>query len=642
MKKLFSLLVVVLICGILSPPDKIFSSSPYFEENFSNSLEKWDFVRDNGDAWSIVEGQLYTNIQSGFTVSELIPRENYLPRNLDRYEYMIDIKPISGIDRNVSFGFVNLNTWYELHFIANNKFEVLKLVNSNRTWSKMGNGSLTNGQYNNVSIKYDLGKITITLNGSVIFNEIDPTYSNESGTIGIKAGTGASYPTRIYFDNVRVYMLDEGTPTPTGSPNPTPTNNPTPTHTITPTATPKPTATPTPTPTTTPTPTPTKTPTPTPTPTVVPSTFPHFKQTDPKWSNQEYDSATEWSPGSNTIADWGCALTSLAMIMRHHQINLMPNGASVTPETLNTWLKSQSDGYLGQGLVNWAAAMRLVRQIHDLHNSTKLEYARVNNGQISAVASRINSNKPVIANIPGHFLVANQVVSNNQDLGIKDPLYNYTRLSQHETDPTSYRAFTPSNTDLSYLVISVDPHVNVRVLDPQKTDITDQVLALEYIDHPVNSHSTLPQNLIEIPKPVPGIYQVILTTANYQPFFAQVYGYDREANVFTTELEGLVTPQSTVLNVSYDSTGQVEIQTGNTWLSFRTLLWQLYEDKQIKPFALVKVIDRLAAQASLLPTKKQVAAKHIISLLINNIPAHFLTQSARTSLVTHLSLVNVD
>ncbi len=423
-------------------------------------------------------------------------------------------------------------------------------------------------------------------------------------------------------------------------PTPTPTPTHTPTPLPTPTSTPIPTATPLPIPTSTPKPS--NTPTPTPTPTVMPSTFPHFKQTDPKWGNQEYDSAIEWSPGSSTISDWGCALTSLAMIMRHHQINLMPNGASVTPETLNTWLKSQSDGYLGQGLLNWSAAMRLVRQIHDAHNSTKLEYARVNNGQISSVASRIHNSKPVIANIPGHFLVADQVIGNNQDLGIKDPLYNYTRLSQHEVDPTSYRAFTPSNTDLSYLIISVDPHVNVRVLDPQKIDITDQVLALEYIDHPVHSLSTLPQNLIEIPKPTPGNYQVILTTANYQPFFAQVYGYDRDANVFTTELEGLVTPQSTVLNVNYDSSGQVQVQTGNTWLSFRTLLWQLYENKQIKPLALVKVIDRLAAQASLLPGRKQVAAKQIISLLVNNIPAHFLTKSARTSLVTHLSLVNVD
>jgi len=335
-------------------------------------------------------------------------------------------------------------------------------------------------------------------------------------------------------------------------------------------------------------------------------------------------------------------MTSLAMIMRHHQINLMPNGSAVTPETLNNWLRSQQDGYVGQGLVNWPAAMRLVKQIHDLRGSTKLEYTRVKSGLISAVASRINNQQPVIANVPGHFLVADQVIGNNQDLGIKDPLYNYTRLSQHTDDATSYRAFTPSNTDLSYLIISVDPHVNVRVLDPNKTDITEQVLALEYIDHAVNSTSSLPQNLIEIPKPLPGTYQVILTTDNYQPFFAQVYGYDQDANLSFAELEGLVTPQSTILNVNYDPSGQVEINTGHTWQSFRVLLWQLYEDKQIKPFALVKVIDRLAAQASLLPPRKQAAAKHIISLLINNIPAHFLTESARTSLVTHLSLVYVD
>lgn len=655
---------VLILSGLflfsLSNATAVFAENLIFSDSFDdNDFSDWTVVRNAQwddtskpcmfsslpASWKILDGRLGIAISGPPCVTEIVPNGiNFHSSSNYRYDFDWYFKNSTNADRNVIFIWKDINNWYDVKITSNNVM-IQKIVNGNAYF--LPNNSTyypfsTNQEYM-FSIEKINNAVRVYVNGTKIIDMADSApYINDAVTLGLQASVGALSQSHSYFDNVRVYMLDEVTPTPTGSPNPTPTNNPTPTQTITPTATPKPTAIPTPTPTNTPTPTPTKTPTPTPTPTVMPSTFPHFKQTDPKWGNQEYDSAIEWSPGSSTISDWGCALTSLAMIMRHHQINLMPNGASVTPETLNTWLKSQSDGYLGQGLLNWSAAMRLVRQIHDAHNSTKLEYARVNNGQISSVANRIHNSKPVIANIPGHFLVADQVIGNNQDLGIKDPLYNYTRLSQHEVDPTSYRAFTPSNTDLSYLIISVDPHVNVRVLDPQKIDITDQVLALEYIDHPVHSLSTLPQNLIEIPKPTPGNYQVILTTANYQPFFAQVYGYDRDANVFTTELEGLVTPQSTVLNVNYDSSGQVQVQTGNTWLSFRTLLWQLYENKQIKPLALVKVIDRLAAQTSLLPARKQVAGKHIISLLINNTPAHFLTKSARTSLVTHLSLVNVD
>jgi hypothetical protein len=76
---------------------------------------------------------------------------------------------------------------------------------------------------------------------------------------------------------------------------------------------------------------------------------PLFKQTDPRWRELEYDSAKKWSDAP-TIGRWGCAMSSMAMILQYHGISKLPDGKAINPETLNQWLKDQPDGYISGGV----------------------------------------------------------------------------------------------------------------------------------------------------------------------------------------------------------------------------------------------------------------------------------------------------
>lgn len=82
------------------------------------------------------------------------------------------------------------------------------------------------------------------------------------------------------------------------------------------------------------------------------NTVPLLKQTSEPWQGLEYDSASIWNPSNTSINTWGCALTSAAMVLQYYNYTKLPDGTALDPGTLNTWLKNQPDGYVGNGLVN--------------------------------------------------------------------------------------------------------------------------------------------------------------------------------------------------------------------------------------------------------------------------------------------------
>jgi hypothetical protein len=205
---------------------------------------------------------------------------------------------------------------------------------------------------------------------------------------------------------------------------------------------------------------------------------PLLKQTDPAWTDIVYDSAQNWA--SNTgIGRWGCAITSLTMIMQYHGLVQMPDGTPVTPAAINAWLNSQSDGYIGEGLVNWVATTRLTRLISEQYGTPKLEYARRNTAELTSTYEQIAMGLPVMLQIPGHFIVATGAQQDPQDLFINDPAYSYTKLSQHAQQPISARFFTPSHTDLSYLLIHHALELQLEITFPDSNQF-DNAYA-EYI-----------------------------------------------------------------------------------------------------------------------------------------------------------------
>ncbi|MCL4417932.1 MAG: C39 family peptidase, partial [Actinobacteria bacterium] len=187
---------------------------------------------------------------------------------------------------------------------------------------------------------------------------------------------------------------------------------------------------------------------------------PNLKQTDEPWQGNIYDSADKWNPANSTINRWGCALTSAAMILRYHGINLLPGGTILDPGSLNTWLNNQEDGYVGDGYINWLAVSRLSRLARDTNNITDfeaLEYQRISGRHDTDLTNDLNNSRPDILQEPGHFIVAKGIGEGT--FYINDPYYNRTDLNSYDNNYLSLGRYIPSNTNLSYIMLATNPEI---------------------------------------------------------------------------------------------------------------------------------------------------------------------------------------
>lgn len=282
---------------------------------------------------------------------------------------------------------------------------------------------------------------------------------------------------------------------------------------------------------------------------------PLWKQTDSSWKNQEYDSAHLWS-SIPTMNRWGCAVTSMAMILRYYGITQLPSGEALTPQTLNAWLQSQADGYFS-GNLNWLAVTRLTQLVSGKLGTPKLEFSRSDGTlkQIIAFATQeLNAGKPVILGYPGHFFVADGIDVINTTLLTKDPYYSYQRLNQRPTvnEVNTIRRFQPSHTDLSYLLIHSSPQLQVtlRGSDGQELPLT---VATEYLSDPTGESgetSPISQQFI-FPKPSSGDYSISISQPTDSPYSLEVFKYDSHGEIAVEHFQGTVGTEAKTLSFTY-------------------------------------------------------------------------------------------
>jgi len=187
---------------------------------------------------------------------------------------------------------------------------------------------------------------------------------------------------------------------------------------------------------------------------------PYFSQKDPNWANLEYDSAKQWSR-EPTIGRWGCALTSVTGILHYHGFTKFADNSAITPGTLNTWLKAQPDGYVGNGLLNWNAVVRLTQELAKRFQKTSLVYSK---GDFLKSFGRqeIYAKRPFILEVPGHFV--NVIGVRGSELIANDPNerevididnINIVRLSM--------RKFTPGKKQESSVLVTVPNGVKANL-----------------------------------------------------------------------------------------------------------------------------------------------------------------------------------
>lgn len=251
--------------------------------------------------------------------------------------------------------------------------------------------------------------------------------------------------------------------------------------------------------------------------------FPYFSQNDPKWESEEYDNASKWAGiDKYGIGRWGCALTSATMVLEKNGVKEL-DGTDLDPSKLNAWLKSQPDGYVGLGYLNWVAITRFAKLSFEAgYSPTKLEYLRTNTPTF-----------PSILGLPGHFVVVHG--DDGSNWLVNDPASPTVTTIPKTTALNSVNTLVPSMTDLSYMMFSTTPAVNVKLSKSknkeQKIDWEEEQLS------DPESGDKAPVNKIGlVSKPNTGEYELKVINTSNMPERFDVYLYDKHGQPYVKKM----------------------------------------------------------------------------------------------------------
>lgn len=521
------------------------------QTTYANSiLLEEDFNQFEGrvpDGWSMIDvdntgvaynfttqnGKLGNTVYQTSSVGEIVKGDV----NWTDYKYEFDMISFAGDDRNIIFRWQDPQHRLGFHF-SSGKLYFEKLIPSEEK-----NGTESTPPVVNISGKLPhnmVHHITITVKGrniklhlknllvdEVLFDFTDNSHNALlNGSIGLRVGSGTIAPSSVWFDNIVVTDLSQ------------------------------------------------------------PETLnvPHFSQLDPAWKDLEYDHASQHNPtGLQEIGDWGCALTSAAMVLTYHGFDTTPTGTPTTPGSLNQYLKN-NNGYTKNGALIWNYISKFSREALDNEyyfgkNLSSLESSYQNYSD-QTLTQNINTNNPAILKlIPNdqntsyrgddttHFVVVDGVVQNS--IYINDPLDlvdTTVEFDQRYGDSPKRQiaSFTPSNTDLSYIIIyQYNPHVNLLVeynglksgIDeygvaynqiPQANYYTEGQLSSSNSFANTFGSSTSGAQVLILPQPTSGTYSFTYSSSSTQQADIDWYFFDSKAEDRHTAQQDVTSPGTSV------------------------------------------------------------------------------------------------
>ncbi len=294
------------------------------------------------------------------------------------------------------------------------------------------------------------------------------------------------------------------------------------------------------------------------TPQVIDLNVPLIKQTASPWGNQVYDRANFWSPSDNSISSWGCALTSATMVLNYYGITKLPNGTTLDPGSLNTWLESQNDGYVDNitsGYVNWVAIARLSKLAKSVNNITAfdaLEFSKFTGMNNTQLTNDLKNNIPDILEEPGHFIVAKGI--NGSTFDINDPYYNDNKLSDiYSNTYQSIGTFTPAHSDLSYIMLTYNPNLTIMVKDKNGNVIGQSFTQNPLVSDQHSNNKTSAIEILYIPKPDSGNYTITISSNTNTNYDLKTYIYDINGNDKIFDQRGNVNnSNNNILTINFD------------------------------------------------------------------------------------------
>lgn len=590
-----------------------------FEDDFSAGLEKWQLNTGQLEVWQTSSDPenpfLQLNLLLMFNNASLVPKNQYWSDLWSSYQYEVWFKPIIATDKNFVWGWLNNYNYYALHF-TNTESEFYHDSDFDRNFNfQMPIGLIENQNYY-LRIVYQPACFQIYLNDRLIKAFCDPLKSFKTGgKIMLTGGTGLSPRTIMQFYKVKVSLIDG-----------------------------------------------------------LDLTIPVLKQTDSLWADLIYDHADLWS-SNPTISRWGCALSSIVMLMKYYALDKMPDsGELITPQILNDWLINQADGYLGDGFLNWLAVTRLIKQISDTYNDPyaspskrkilpKLEYSflKILDSDYHDITAQLKKNQPVIGDIGGHFLLIDGY--KDDDLLIKDPAYAYDFLSEHSSPLQSVRIFTPSQTDLSYWLFLYPDNFDLRVLDSQGVEVNgfiEQNKLQAYSDQELQSSSLVAHYF---PKPTAGEYQLLFkrNSQSSVDLTLKALLYDQAAEVEELNLQvpsQSISQDQISIDLNYQADGSsLTVSEApvleaddcqNTGLDFedsqlslwRQVLKNFFLRKKLKKYYLYQRLDSLACYAQKLDELWAEHYQFYLNCLLTKSQA-FISDSALAQLQAFLKAENL-
>ena len=470
---LFLLVIMAQIVLFIVIPSNSLAQTILFQDNFDDAnASGWGVIGLPG--WSVVNGEYGIHLEPG--VSNSVPSDNLWDQNWNQYIFQVDLRGVSGTDKNLVFHFIDNSSFYSLHYTGGYLYFAKYINNSEYRFADPLYYPLQNGTTYHFKIIVDGDHLKILENDQPLFDIHDSSGPKiQGGKIGLRVGTGAVSPTEVWFDNIVVKSLEP----------PLPSLN-----------------------------------------------VPDLKQYDTPWNNDVYDHANNWSLNP-TIERWGCALTSASMVLKFHGHSL------ANPDTLNNWLEIQPDGYLRNGLLNWLAVSRYTR-LNDNPESPTLLYRRLAPSSANLI-NELTRSRPAILEEPGHFVVAKSQLSGS--FGINDPAHSdRTTLSSYGNSYSAIGSYQPTHTDLSYILLAINPGVNLAVFDTDQNEIS----GFTFLDEPliddvagiVTGGDSL--NIFLFPNPPGGNYNVEVSGSSGS-YSLDSYLYNQHGEVTQSSTPGLIT-----------------------------------------------------------------------------------------------------
>lgn len=499
---LFSALILYYCFSIKTT---VFASNQFIE-NFSED-KNGDFPSQwvlglnncqyNGSSanWTVINGKV--NIKSDNScATDIYPSDTAWGNIGNNYTVEFDMDLVSGVDHNFIFkkNGTDYSNWNEIHIAVPDTLTI-DTINPVITY----NGNFALGSTQHFKIEVIENKIKVFLNNGVtpIMDTID-SKSSFPGRIAL-ASRPAGGLSETYFSNIVVSSIDVSTPTPTPTPSPLP--------------------------------------------------VPLLKQTDPQWRSNVYNGANNWAvPASyDTIGDWGCAMTSAAMVLNYYGINKLPDGTILNPGTLNIWLKNNNgyadginNGYLVPGAIT--ALSKQAKAINNITEFDMLEAHVIPNFDFNQLANDINNSHPEVIGVNGnsHFVAATGV--NGNTFFINDPYFKRTLLTDYGNTFASLTEYSPAHSDGSYIMAIGTNNIDYILQNSNGDTIGNQFIQNPIID-PITGNTSGNSSLNDFfLKPDLGNYFILVTDPGSDPqnYRLNLYLYDKNANLTLKKIQGII------------------------------------------------------------------------------------------------------